>query len=61
MTELDADIICVTETHFGEEYDDAELSIPNYNLFRVDRNVNGGGQLSMRIFGYQWFAWSDLL
>ena len=45
MTELDADIICVTETHFGEEYDDAELSIPNYNLFRVDRNVNGGGSI----------------
>lgn len=44
-SERDADIICVSETHFGEDYVDAELSIPNYNMFRADRNVNGGGAI----------------
>lgn len=39
------DIICVTETHFAVEYCDAEVSIPNYDVFRADRNIYGGGSI----------------
>ena len=40
-----AGIICVTETHSTKEICDAEMSIPNFDLFREDRasNIKGGG------------------
>ena len=38
-----SEIICITETHFSTEYFDAELAIPNYRIFRNDRDAQGGG------------------
>ena len=35
----DIDIICITETHFSTEYLHAELAIPNYRIFRNDRDA----------------------
>ena len=39
------DIICITETHFNSEIGDAEIAIPNYTIFREDRegDLKGGG------------------
>ena len=44
MTELmvlsethDVQIICVTESWLNSDIVDAEVSIPNFNLFRADR------------------------
>ena len=39
----DIDIIFITETHFCTEYFDAELAIPNYRIFRNERDTHGGG------------------
>ena len=39
-------IFCITETHLNSEVYDAEVSLPNYNIFREDRegiNSKGGG------------------
>ena len=38
-------IICSTETHFNTKICDAEVSIPNFNIFREDRQggKKGGG------------------
>ena len=38
-------IICITETHLTSDYCDAEMSIPNFDLFREDRgsSTKGGG------------------
>ena len=33
-------LICVTETHFTSEITDAEISIPNFDVFREDRPSN---------------------
>ena len=35
--------ICITETHYSSDYSDAEVGIPNYRLYRKDRDANGGG------------------
>ena len=45
------DIICVTEPHCSSDYDDSELSIPNYCIFRTDRHANGGGSI---IYAKNW-------
>ena len=39
----DINIICITETHFSTEYFDAQLEMPNYRIFRNDRDAHGGG------------------
>ena len=38
-----ATIICITETWLDETVWDPEISIPEYNLLRKDRNRDGGG------------------
>ncbi|CAB4019189.1 Hypothetical predicted protein [Paramuricea clavata] len=38
----DLDFICITESHFSGDYTDAELDIPNYNIYRNDLNPSGG-------------------
>ena len=35
--------ICLTETHLGSDIYSGELSIKNFQLFRNDRNIHGGG------------------
>ena len=40
--EIDPTIICLVETHLGEEDD---IVIPGYEIIRKDRNKNGGGCL----------------
>ena len=37
------DVICVTETWLGEEIDNSEISLPGYNIIRLDRHHHGGG------------------
>ena len=39
------DIICITEKHYSSDYssDYLEVGIPNYRLYRKDRDANGGG------------------
>ena len=39
----DINIICITQTHFSTEYFDAQLEMPNYRIFRNDRDAHGGG------------------
>ena len=38
-------IVCVVETWLGPNVADSELSIPNYQVIRLDRNCHGGGVL----------------
>lgn len=37
------DIICVSETWFSPKIQDSIYELPGYNLFRADRETNGGG------------------
>ena len=37
------DVIAMTETHLSSQIPDHDISIPNYQLFRKDRNRHGGG------------------
>ena len=37
------DIICIVETWVDDSVSDNDLSISNYQLFRLDRNRHGGG------------------
>ena len=39
------DVICVVETWLGEEISSAEVSIPDYQLLRLDQNRHSGGEL----------------
>ena len=36
-------IICLTETHLNKNFCDAEISIPNFEVFREDRSTGSGG------------------
>ena len=36
-------ILCVTETHLDRSIPDSKVVIPNYNMFRRDRDLHGGG------------------
>ena len=36
-------LLAVSETHLDETFNDEVLGIQGYNIFRRDRNVNGGG------------------
>ena len=36
-------VLAISETHLDSSFEDAEISIHGYNLFRRDRNRNGGG------------------
>ena len=38
-------IVCVVETWLSSDMGDSELSIPNYQVIRLDRNRHGGGVL----------------
>ena len=35
--------VCVVETWLSEEISDAEISIPDYSVIRLDRNRHGDG------------------
>lgn len=35
--------MAITETHLDENIQDSELAIQGYNIFRLDRDGNGGG------------------
>ena len=37
------DVFAIQETKLGPGIDSGELTIPNYRLYRKDRNTNGGG------------------
>ena len=37
------DIVCVFETWLDNSILDNEVTVPNYQLFRLDRNRHGGG------------------
>ena len=39
------DIVCIVESWLGHDVRDQEIAIPNYNIFRHDRNRHGGGIL----------------
>ena len=43
LTNHNIDIIGLTETHLSSDFNDAELHIPHFRLFRKDRNEFGGG------------------
>ena len=43
VVENSYDIILITETHIDQTIDDIEINISGYQLFRKDRNRNGGG------------------
>ena len=36
-------VLAISETHSDSSFEDAEISIHGYNLFRRDRNRYGGG------------------
>ena len=38
-------IVCVVETWLSSDMGDSELSIPNYQVIRLDHNRHGGGVL----------------
>ena len=38
-------MVCIVETWLGEEITDSEFSLPDYQLYRLDRNRHGGGVL----------------
>ena len=33
------EVICITETHLNESFEDGEIEIPLYRVFRVDRSA----------------------
>lgn len=37
--------MAITETHLDEHIQDSELAIQGYNIFRLDRDGNGGGMV----------------
>ena len=43
MTSGPIDILAINETKLDQSVLDGQVSIPNYNLERYDRNRNGGG------------------
>ncbi len=36
-------VVCVVETWLSEDISDQELSLPDYQILRLDRNRHGGG------------------
>lgn len=43
MLDNNIHVMAITETHLNENIKDSELAIQGYNLFRLDRDGNGGG------------------
>ena len=39
------DIVCIVESWLGHDVRDQEIAIPNYDIFRHNRNRHGGGIL----------------
>ena len=59
-------LLCITETHLNDEIRDAEVSIPNYDIYREDRctNAKGGGTAiyahkSLIVEKLDWFRESE--
>ena len=42
-SDKNCDILCITETFFNKDILDAEISIPNFKIFRADRETGKGG------------------
>ena len=42
---VDCNIVGITESWGTNDISDAELNLPGFQLFRVDRNTRGGGVL----------------
>lgn len=36
-------VLAISETHLDSKFGNSELSIEGYNIYRRDRNTNGGG------------------
>ena len=45
LDSIKPDIICGTETWIDNSIKDSQIFTPGYNIYRNDRNVNGGGVL----------------
>ena len=45
IVESNLDIFLITESKIDDSFPNSQFSIPDYRLFRKDRNVNGGGLL----------------
>ena len=45
INELEFDVICVSESWLDNSILDTDIHIPNYAVFRKDRNRHGGGVL----------------
>ena len=43
----DIDILCGTESHLDETILNSEIFPQNFNIFRKDRNIHGGGMFAM--------------
>lgn len=43
LQENNIHVMAITETHLDENIQDSELDIQGYNIFRLDRDGNGGG------------------
>ena len=39
----DIHILTISETHLDNTFDDTVVAIHGYNIYRKDRNANGGG------------------
>ncbi|CDQ86214.1 unnamed protein product [Oncorhynchus mykiss] len=39
----DIHILTISETHLDNTFDDTVVAIQGYNIYRKDRNANGGG------------------
>ena len=42
-------ILCLTETHLNKNLFDAEIGIPNFEVFREDRSTGSGGGLAIYV------------
>ena len=40
------DVFCIGESKLDSAFPDAQFAVPNYRLFRADRNSNSGGVLA---------------
>jgi exonuclease III len=45
VSESGLDLLCLNETKIDESVSDADISIPNFDIYRRDRNKHGGGVL----------------
>jgi len=50
------DLLAISESKLNSDISDAEISVPNYNLLRLDRERNGGGVAIYCHENYSFFA-----